>query len=122
MDYFQDYQEIVKSMSADRQGLDKMTPGDTEKALGLAAATLGLTGATGDLASKVQKLVNGNTSLDNYFSRAALALDLGDVLRYVAILATALEYQMSDVARLNVERLAAVEDNVEANRTQVDER
>jgi len=67
---------------------------------------LGLAGEAGELVNKVKKLVRGDTSLSNFFFKASLVDELGDVLWYVSALCDELGYSMADVAQMNLEKLA----------------
>ena len=63
---------------------------------------LGLTGEAGEVADKVKKILR-----DGKFDREAIAKEIGDVLWYVAALCRDLNVTMDDVARMNLDKLAA---------------
>ncbi len=67
----------------------------------LAVATLGLVGEAGEVADIVKKHLGHGHHLDN----EAMAHELGDVLWYIAVMAANLGYTMSDVARMNIDKL-----------------
>ncbi len=67
---------------------------------------LAICGEAGELADKVKKVLrdkNGQFSESDY---KALALELGDVLWYSANLAHILGYDLSEVAQMNIEKIA----------------
>lgn len=64
--------------------------------------TLGLAGEAGEIANKVKKLIRDGDSPEK---RAAIAAELGDVLWYVAGLATELGVNLGDVAQANLDKL-----------------
>lgn len=69
--------------------------------------TLGLCGEAGEVADKVKKVIRDR---DGQFSSeviAALQLELGDVLWYVAQLATELGLDLDAVAQANLDKLAS---------------
>ena len=69
--------------------------------------TLGLSGEAGEVADKVKKVIRdrgGNFSPDVI---DALKLELGDVLWYVAQLATELGLDLDAIASSNLEKLAS---------------
>lgn len=63
--------------------------------------TLGLVGEAGEVAEKVKKLVRDGAM----FSKQELTKELGDVLFYVAALASYLDTDLSEVADQNLSKL-----------------
>lgn len=69
----------------------------------LAYATLGLAGEAGELANKVKKILRGD---DNAMElRQQVIGEMGDVMWYLAALASELDTDLEAVARHNVEKL-----------------
>lgn len=70
---------------------------------------LGLAGESGEVVDKIKKLWRnkGQTSGHELSQddRIALAKEIGDTLWYVAALANELGYPLSDIARMNIEKL-----------------
>jgi NTP pyrophosphatase (non-canonical NTP hydrolase) len=79
--------------------------GDIGNYTGLAYVALGLTGEAGEIANKVKKIARdfGGTITAN--ARAQLADELGDVLWYVAQLATQLGVDLDAIAAGNLAKL-----------------
>ena len=67
--------------------------------------TLGLSGEAGEVADKVKKVLRDRGGHFDDAIRAEIALELGDVLWYVAQLASELGYELEDVANQNLQRL-----------------
>ncbi len=70
--------------------------------------TLGLTGEAGEVAEKVKKAVRGDIEFTDEAQeqhRLAVAKELGDVLWYVANLASDLGYSLQDVAEMSLAKL-----------------
>jgi NTP pyrophosphatase (non-canonical NTP hydrolase) len=67
---------------------------------------LGLVGETGEIAEKAKKIVRDRDSDFSQWEREDLAKELGDTLWYVAVLADHFELPLSDVAELNIKKLA----------------
>lgn len=63
--------------------------------------TLGLVGEAGEVAEKVKKVLRDDTNLD----REALALEIGDVLWYIAALLRDIDVRMEDCAEMNLKKL-----------------
>ena len=79
----------------------------TGSASALAYVTLGLAGEAGEIANKVKKIMRdrgGDVSGD---VQDDLANELGDVLWYVAMLATELGFDLSLIAARNLGKLSA---------------
>ncbi|MEB3349060.1 MAG: nucleoside triphosphate pyrophosphohydrolase family protein [Cyanobacteriota bacterium] len=69
--------------------------------------TLGLCGEAGEVADKVKKVIRDRGGDFDDEVRQALRLELGDVLWYVAQLASELELDLNEVAAANLEKLAS---------------
>ena len=77
--------------------------------------TMGLTGEAGEVAEKVKKLLrddempldeNFNTNDIDPQKRLAIARELGDCLFYIAMIADDIDYTLSEIAELNIEKLS----------------
>ena len=69
--------------------------------------TLGLTGEAGEVADKVKKVIRDRKGVFDADTREAIKLELGDVLWYVAQLASELGYEMDEVAEANLQKLSS---------------
>lgn len=67
--------------------------------------TLGLCGEAGEVAEKIKKMVRDDGGVLGDERRAALAKELGDVLWYVAQIATEADLDLSEVAEANLSKL-----------------
>lgn len=77
-----------------------MTPGFIDK-------VLGLSGEAGEAADKVKKIIRDKSGDFTDADREEIAKELGDVLWYVANTALYLDYPLSEIAKMNVEKLAS---------------
>jgi NTP pyrophosphatase (non-canonical NTP hydrolase) len=68
--------------------------------------TLGLCGEAGEVADKVKKVLRDRQGVFDAEVRQELALELGDVLWYVAQLATELDLELAQIAAANLGKLA----------------
>lgn len=67
--------------------------------------TLGLTGEAGEVADKVKKVIRDNGQQFDEDHRNAIALEISDVLWYVAVLANDLGYTLQNIAEMNYAKL-----------------
>jgi NTP pyrophosphatase (non-canonical NTP hydrolase) len=67
--------------------------------------TLGLAGEAGEVAEKVKKLLRDDGGVLSEERRAALAGELGDVLWYVAQVATEADLDLAEIAQANLDKL-----------------
>ncbi|ABB56131.1 nucleoside triphosphate pyrophosphohydrolase family protein [Synechococcus elongatus] len=67
--------------------------------------TLGLCGEAGEVAEKIKKVIRDRHGQIDAETQAAIAKELGDVLWYVAQLATELGLEMDAIASANLEKL-----------------
>ena len=69
--------------------------------------TLGLAGEAGEVADKVKKVLRDREGIFDSYSKDSIKLELGDVLWYVSQLSCELGFELEDVARTNLEKLAS---------------
>ena len=77
------------------------------RAAWLAYPALGLAGEAGEVAEHAKKAIRDDGGTVGDERRAAMAKELGDVLWYVAQIATELGLDLEDVARANLEKLSS---------------
>lgn len=66
---------------------------------------LGLAGEAGEVADKVKKVIRDNGGVFDEPHRRGIAMELGDVLWYVAVAAERIGYRLSQIAEMNNEKL-----------------
>jgi len=71
----------------------------------LAYPALGLAGEAGEVAEHAKKAIRDDGGEVGQDRRAAMAKELGDVLWYVAQLATELELDLDEIAQTNLDKL-----------------
>ena len=89
---FNEYQKIARSTAIYPKEYKVIYP------------ALGLCGEAGEVAEKIKKTVRGDTPLD-VDMRMKIAMELGDVLWYVAALADDLGVTLEEIAQANVDKL-----------------
>jgi NTP pyrophosphatase (non-canonical NTP hydrolase) len=67
--------------------------------------TLGLVGEAGEVAEKVKKIIRDKNSKLDRETKEAIKKELGDVLWYLAQIATELNFSLEEIARINLEKL-----------------
>jgi NTP pyrophosphatase (non-canonical NTP hydrolase) len=73
----------------------------------LVYTTLGLASEAGEVAGKVKKAIRDNAGVVDDERRTQIIDELGDVLWYAARVADAINIDLNEVARLNLEKLAS---------------
>ncbi|MFZ1926751.1 MAG: nucleoside triphosphate pyrophosphohydrolase family protein [Solirubrobacteraceae bacterium] len=71
----------------------------------LAYPALGLAGEAGEVAEHAKKAIRDDAGKVSDERRAAMSKELGDVLWYVAQLASELDISLDDIAKQNLEKL-----------------
>lgn len=75
--------------------------------------TLGLTGEAGEVSEKIKKVIRDNGGKVDGVRRLELKKELGDVMWYIAMLATELDINLNDIAETNIKKLKSrIERNV----------
>lgn len=67
--------------------------------------TLGLAGEAGEVAEKVKKIIRDQNGIIDQYNRETIAKELGDVLWYIAQLATEFNLSLEQIAEDNIEKL-----------------
>ena len=67
--------------------------------------TIGLAGEAGEVSEKIKKVIRDKGGVMDDESREMIKKELGDVLWYVAQLATELNLSLDEVAEANIEKL-----------------
>lgn len=67
--------------------------------------TLGLAGEAGEVAEKIKKVIRDKNGIINDGTREEIKKELGDVLWYVAQIATELGISLDEIAEKNIEKL-----------------
>lgn len=69
--------------------------------------TLGLAGEAGEVAEKVKKAIRDDGGVFTDMKRVELTKELGDVLWYIAQIATELQLSFEQIAVQNIDKLAS---------------
>lgn len=77
------------------------------KEIGFMYLTLGLTGEAGEVADKVKKVLRDHGGWVDEKTKLDLMKEMGDVYWYLSELATYLDVSMSEVAHMNLDKLAS---------------
>lgn len=77
-----------------------------DRELALCYTILGLGNEAGEVQGKMKKMLRGDHTDYNKF-REEMIKELGDVLWYIASVATELEVSMDDIAKFNIAKLEA---------------
>lgn len=104
---FDDYQAKAKTTDL---GIENMGEVMAKKSLNVPEfldKVLGLAGESGEFADKVKKIMRDKRGDFTEAERIELLKELGDTLWYVAEVALYLDMPMSELAKMNLEKLAS---------------
>lgn len=68
---------------------------------------LGLVGEAGEVAEKIKKIIRDKDGILSEVDKFEITKELGDVLWYIAILAEEMGFDLEEVAKMNLEKLAS---------------
>ena len=66
---------------------------------------LGLCGESGEIAEKIKKVIRDEGGIVDENKKEEIKKELGDVLWYISQIATELKISLSEVAKVNIEKL-----------------
>jgi len=66
---------------------------------------LGLVGEAGEVADKLKKVIRDNNGVLTDTVRDAVAKELGDCMWYLAVLAYEMDYDLNEIAQINIDKL-----------------
>ena len=89
------------------QKLSRETAQYPDKGANFVYPTLGLSGETGEVAEKIKKILRDYGGVVDETRRTEIMKELGDVLWYLAQLATELGLSLEEVAEANLAKLAS---------------
>ena len=75
------------------------------KGANFAYPALGLAGEAGEVADKLKKVIRDNDGVLIDQVRDAVAKEIGDVLWYVSVLAYEMDYDLNEIAQINIDKL-----------------
>lgn len=94
---FARYQRIARSTALYGETISRLAPEDLRRKLRLAYVALGLAGETGETTEKIKKHIRG----DGPLALEELGKEIGDILWYLASLATELGLDLGEIAAGN---------------------
>ena len=91
----------------DYQKLSRKTAIYPQKGKNFIYPTLGLAGEAGEVAEKIKKVLRDNQGIIDQPRKEEIAKELGDVLWYLAQIATELDLSLEEVAKGNLKKLSS---------------
>jgi NTP pyrophosphatase (non-canonical NTP hydrolase) len=101
---------FVSMLLSDYQSRSRATAVYPQMGDNLLYPTLGLCGEAGEVAEKIKKMVRDDDGILSDARRGALSKELGDVLWYLAQIATEAELDLDAIAAENLEKLLSRRD------------
>lgn len=104
--HLNEYQEQAMTTAVYPMGILRSERNGALFDIGLIYAALGLVNEAGEFAGKIKKDMRDKLGALDEDTRVAMIAELGDVLWYVAAVATELGYTLEDIAKRNIIKLA----------------
>jgi NTP pyrophosphatase (non-canonical NTP hydrolase) len=101
---------FVSMLMSDYQSRSRATAVYPQQGDNLLYPTLGLCGEAGEVAEKIKRMVRDDDGILSDARREALSKELGDVLWYLAQLATEADLDLDTIAEENLEKLLSRRD------------
>lgn len=76
-----------------------------ENLMGVYYTVLGLTGEAGEIANKVKKILRDDNGKLSPEKKEQIVDEIGDVMWYIASLASELDVELESIAQLNIDKL-----------------
>ena len=93
---FDEYQQLALKTAIHRKN----------KTISYALWALGLVGESGEVAEKYKKIIRNQNSALNESDKTEIKKELGDVLWYLSIIAHSLDTRLSEIAKINLEKIS----------------
>lgn len=104
---FDDYQKKAQTTDLGFENMGEVMAKKTLNVPEFLDKVLGLAGESGEFADKVKKIMRDKRGAFSEEERAEILKELGDVLWYVAELSSYLDTPMSELAKINLDKLAS---------------
>lgn len=102
-----EYQKRANVTDLERENLGEVMRTHNLNTIGFMDKALGLAGESGEAVDKIKKILRDQAGEFTEENRRELAKELGDVLWYVANMALYLDLPLSEVAQMNLDKLAS---------------
>jgi hypothetical protein len=76
-----------------------------DQGFNFAYPALGLSGEAGEVADKLKKVIRDDDGVLTDPVRDAVAKELGDCMWYLAVLAYEMDYDLNEIAQINIDKL-----------------
>ena len=104
---FDEYQEKTKTTDLGIENMGEVMAKHTLNVPEFIDKVLGLAGESGEFADKVKKIMRDKRGDFSDEEREAILKELGDVLWYIAEISLYLDMPMSELAQMNLDKLAS---------------
>lgn len=104
---FDEYQQRANATDLERESLGRVMQTHNLNTVGFLDKALGLAGESGEVVDKIKKILRDQAGNFTEENRREIEKELGDVLWYVANTALYLGMPLSEVAQMNLDKLAS---------------